>query len=194
MISPRLRALVAVGTVGCVTALALLLVFHSAVRGFVLEPIVSAINALRRTLGYVPQDLQWLVSVLLLFVIAGAYTVSRLPKRRSQPQWTAPPRFPTEGPTMRVARILDESVRYKHRHIQLVLELRDLAARVLAQHRGISVHVAKELLDTEAWTDDPTVRAYLSADSHRRGHGDTRRPHPQVDRVLNQIEDYHQEA
>jgi hypothetical protein len=163
-------------------------------RGLVVDPIVRAITALCNAMRYVPQDLQWLVVLAIAIIFSAVFVIGRLPQRERRPRRSPPPRFPTEGPTMRVAQMIDESARFKHRHVRLVIELRDLVAHVLARHHGIPVLRAKELLDTEDWTDDPVVRAYLATDERGVGHEDKRRPHTQVDRVLTQIEKINQEA
>ncbi|MBU0595463.1 hypothetical protein KJ567_02100 [Candidatus Bipolaricaulota bacterium] len=193
-LSHRRRIIIGVAAVCCVVALSLLLILHDAVRGLVLDPFVSVINSARYTLGHMSQGLQWLIVILVAFLCVIAYVVSRLPAgpRRTYPPFTAP--FPIEGPTMRLARIAAESLRYKHRRIQLVRELRGIAARVLAHHNSMPIDEAKESLDTTEWTDDASVRAFLSPDQHRAGRHDTRRLHEQVEHALTEIERMYREA
>ena len=190
---PKARILALLAGLTLAVLLSLLLLLVPAARTFVLEPIVKAVEAAGSALHYVPQDVQWLVALLILFISVMGYVGSRIPKSRREYAIRPRDNIPTEGPTMLVARMFDESARYRHRHVQLVLELRDLAARVLAQHRGIPLLRAKEILDSEAWTDDPVVREYLSTERHRVMRG-RRRPHVEVARLLAEIERIHQEV
>jgi len=194
MTPSRTRVLAPLVAVVVVAALASLLLFAPLARRILLDPIVGAIGVIRRALAYVPQGLQWLVALSVAFIAAGAYVARRLPRREKPSAASVQRAFPSEGPTLRVARILRLSSRYRHRRIQLVVELRDLAARVLAQHRGIPVLRAKSLLDTEDWTDDEAVRDYLSSDEHRHRLVRRRDVSVDVERVLDQIEKIHQEA
>jgi len=95
---------------------------------------------------------------------------------------------------MRIAQLIEQSSRYKHRNAQLTVELRDLAARVLARQRGIPVHQAKDLLETESWTDVDAVRRALMTDAYQPRHKGTQRTLARVDRILDEIERISQEA
>jgi len=190
---PKARFLALLAGLTLAVLLSLLLLLVPAARAFVLEPIVKTVEAARGALRYVSQAVQWLVALLILFIFVMGYVGSRIPKSRHEYDIRPRDNIPIEGPTMRVARMFDESARYRHKHVQLVLELRDLAARVLAQRRGIPLLRAKEILDSEAWTNDPVVREYLSTERHRVMRR-RRRPHVEVARVLAEIERIHQEV
>jgi len=188
------RTAVVAGAAVAVIVLSLLLVFTPTARRVVLEPIVGTINAFRSLSQYMSQDLQWLIVLLVSFVIGLVYTISRLPRREKRRVASAAPRFPTEGPTMRIAQLIEQSSRYRHRNAQLTVELRDLAARVLARQRGIPVHEAKDLLDQERWTDVETVRQALTTDAYQPRHKGTQHTLARVDRILDEIERISQEA
>lgn len=191
--SHKRRIILAILAVCCVIAFSLLLIFNDAIRGFILDPIVKGINAARYMLGYMPQDLQWIITVLVVFVIVLAYYMSRLPKRA---QVTVPRslNFPSQGPAMRLTLVLEGSAHNKFRRERVILELRDLAARSLAYRRGISIEEAKDSLDTTEWTDDPSVRAFLSLDKHRAGKQKQKGFHDQADHALAHIERTYQEV
>jgi len=192
--SNRTRIILAILAVCCVIAFSLLLIFNDAIRGFILDPIVEGINAARYMLGYMPQDFQWIVTLLIIFVIVVAYFVSRLPKHARQEVVPRSLKFPSQGPAMRLTRILERSTHNKFRREQVILELRDLAARSLAYHRGISVEEAKDSLDTTEWTSDLSVRAFLSLDKHRAGKQKQESFHDQADHALAHIERTYQEV
>ena len=192
--SNRTRIILAVLAVCCVITFSLLLIFNHAIRGLILDPIVKVINAARYMLGYMPQDLQWIISLLLAFVIVIIYYACRIPKRERQQSAPRPPTFPSQGPAMRLDRILERSARNKFRREQVIMELRDLAARSLAYRRGTSLEEAKDSLDTTEWTDDPSVRDFLSFDKLRTGEQKQGRFHDQVDHALAHIERTYQEV
>lgn len=192
--SNRTRILLAFLAVGCVIAFSLLLIFNDAVRGFILDPIVKGINAARYLLGYMPQDIQWMISLLIVFTIAIIYYVSCIPRHSIPDLVSSVPPFPNQGPAMRLAHILAKSARNRFRREQVILELRDLAAHSLAYHRGISVADARDSLDNTAWTDDPSVRDFLSLDKHRAGKQKQDSFHDQVDHALAHIEQTYQEV
>lgn len=191
--SHKRRIILAILAVCCVIAFSLLLIFNDAIRSFILDPIVKGINAARYMLGYMPQDLQWIITVLVVFVIVLACYMSRLPKRA---QVTVPRslNFPSQGPAMRLTLVLEGSAHNKFRRERVILELRDLAARSLAYRRGISIEEAKDSLDTTEWTDDPSVRAFLSLDKHRAGKQKQKGFHDQADHALAHIERTYQEV
>ncbi|MBU1049799.1 hypothetical protein KKG90_07240 [Candidatus Bipolaricaulota bacterium] len=178
----------------CVIGFSMLLIFNDPVRRVVLDPIIEGINAIRYVLGYVPQDLEWFVSLLVVFVVVLGIFASRLPQRARPEHVPFNPPFPSEGPTMRLTRILDNSTKNRFGRERVVLEMRDLAARAVAYHAGISVEEAKELLDTPTWTDDASVRDFLSLDKHRAGKNDQKRFHDQVEYALAHIERMYQEV
>lgn len=178
----------------CVVGMSLLLIFNDAVRGVVLDPIISGVLAFRYALGYFPQDLEWLVSLLIVSVVVAVMFTTRLPKRERSKHVPFIPPFPKEGPAMRLARILDNSTLNRFRRERVILEMRDLAARTLAYHKGISVEEARESLDTPNWTDSATVRDFLSLDKHRAGKIDQKEFHAQVDHALAHIEQMYQEV
>ena len=192
--SNRTRIILAILAVCCVIAFSLLLIFNDAMRGFILDPIVGGINAARYMWGYMPQDLQWMISLLIVFVIVVGYYVSRLPKRTRQEIVPRSLKFPSQGPAMRLARMVEKSAHNKFLREQVVLELRDLAARSLAYHRGISVEEAKDSLDTTEWTNDPSIRDFLSLDKHRAGKQKQKRFYDQADHALAHIERTYQEV
>ena len=192
--SNRTRIILAILAVGCVIGFSLLLIFNGAIRSFVLDPIVEGINAVRYQLGYMPQDLEWLLSLLLAFVLIFIYYMCRIPKRLRPKHVPFIPPFPCEGPTMKLAWILEKSTHNRFRRERVILELRDLAAHTLAYHKGISVDEAKESLDTTNWTDDPVVRDFLSLDKHRAGKHEHKEFHDQVDHALAHIERTYQEV
>jgi len=192
--SNRIRIILAIIAVCCVIAFSLLLIFNDAVRGVILDPIVEGINAARYVLGYIPQDLQWIISLLIVFVIVIIYYVCRLPKRARKASPHRSLQFPSQGPAMRLDRILERAAHNRFRREQVVSELRDLAARSLAYHHGTSVEEAKDSLDTTEWTDDPSVRDFLSLDRLRAGENKQRRFHDQVDHALTHIERTYQEV
>ena len=105
--SNRTRIILAILAVGCVIGFSLLLVFNDAIRSFVLNPIVEGVNAVRYVLGYMPQDLEWLLSLLIAFVLIFIYYMCRIPKRLRPEHVPFVPPFPSEGPVMKLARILD---------------------------------------------------------------------------------------
>jgi len=192
--SNRTRITLAIVAVCCVIAFSLLLIFNDAIRGFILDPIVEGINAARYMLGYIPQDLQWIISLLLAFVAVTVYFACRIPKRAREATVPRSLKFPLQGPTMRLDWILERSAHNKFRREQVILELRDLAARSLAYHRGTSVEEAKDSLDTTEWTDDPSVRDFLSLDKLGAGKQKQKRFHDQVDHALTHIERTYQEV
>lgn len=192
--SNRTRIILAILAVGCVIGFSLLLIFNDAIRSFILDPIVEGINAARYMLGYMPQDLQWIISLLIVFVIVVAYYVSRLPKRARQEIVLRSLKFPSQGPAMRLTRVLERSAHNKFRREQVILELRDLAARSLAYRRGISVEEARHSLDTTEWTNDPSVRNFLSLDKHTAGTQKQKGFHDQADHALAHIERTYQEV
>ena len=192
--STRNRIILAAVALGCVIAFSLLLIFNDAVRGVILDPIVSGINAFRYAIGYIPQDLEWLIVLLFLFVVAFATYVSRIPKRAVAERPPFIPPFPSEGPAMRLAQILEKSTKNKFRRECVILEMRDLAAHTLAYHKGISVEEAKASLVTPDWTTNASVRDFLSLDKHRAGKHDHNEFHDQVDHALAHIERMYQEV
>ena len=192
--SNRTRIMLAILAVCCVITFSLLLIFNDAIRGFILDPIVEGINAARYMLGYMHQDLQWIVTLLIVFVIVAVYYVSRLPKRARKEIVPRSLKFPSQGPAMRLTHVLERSAHNKFQREQVILELRDLAARSLAYRRGISVEEAKDSLDTTEWTDDPSVRAFLSLDKHRAGGQKQESFHDRADHALAHIERTYQEV
>jgi len=184
----------AILAVGSVIAFSLLLIFNDAIRSFILDPIVKGINAARYMLGYMPQDLQWIITLLIVFVIVVVYYVSRLPNRARQEVVLRSLKFPPQGPAMQLTRILERSAHNKFRREQVILELRDLAARSLAYRRGISVEEAKHSLDTTEWTKDPSVRNFLSLDKRRAGTQKQKGFYDQADHALAHIERTYQEV
>ncbi len=192
--SSRTRIIIALGAIGCVIALCLLLIFNDTIRGAVLDPIVEGINAFRYILGYFPQDVEWLVVLLVVFVIVLGIFATRLPKRADPVHTPFVPPFPKEGPSMKLTQILEKSARNKFRRERVILELRDLAARTLAYHTGISIEEAKGSLDTTEWTETASVRNFLSLDKHRAGKIDPSQFHDQVDAALAHIEHMYQEV
>ena len=192
--SNRMRIILAIAAVCCVIAFSLVLILNDAVRSFILDPIVDIINAVRYMLGYMPQDLQWIISLLLAFVVVAIYYASRIPKRESQERVPRSLKFPSQGPAMRLHEILERSAHNKFRRERVILELRDLAARSLAYHRGTSVEEARDSLDTTEWTDDPSVIALLSLGKLRDEKQRQKRFHDQVDHALTHIERTYQEV
>ena len=192
--SNRTRIILSILAVCCVITFSLLLIFNDAIRGSILDPIVGGINAARYILGYMPQDLQWILTLLFVFVIVVVYYVSRLPKRARQEIAPHSLRFPFQGPAMTLTRIVEKSSHNKFHRERVILELRDLAARSLAYHHGIPVEEAKDFLDTTEWTNDPSVRAFLSLDKHRAGKQKQSNFHDQADHALTHIERTYQEV
>jgi|GEM_PF-1251529 hypothetical protein len=178
----------------CVIAMSLLLIFNDAVRSVVLDPMISGILAFRYALGYFPQDIEWLVILLIVFVVVAVMFTTRLPQRERPKYIPFIPPFPKEGPAMRLTRILDGSTLNKFRRERVILEMRELAAHTLAYHKGFSVEEARELLDTPNWTDSASVRDFLSLDKHRAGKNDQKEFHAQVDHALAHIEQMYQEV
>ena len=192
--SNRVRIILAILALCCVISFSLLLVFNDAIRSFVLDPIVKSINSVRYVVGYIPQDLEWLIGLLIVFIVVVTYYTSRIPKRLKPKHIPLIPPFPHEGPTMKLAQILERTTHNKFRRERVILELRDLAAHTLAYHKGISVDEAKDSLDTSDWTDNPSVRDFLSLDKHRAGKHEHKEFHDQVDHALAQIERAYQEV
>ena len=192
--STRNRIILASLALGCVIGFSLLLIFNDAVRGVVLDPIVAGINAFRYTIGYMPQDLEWLISLLVVFVVVIIMFATRLPKHVRPKHVPFIPPFPNEGPAMRLTRILENSTKNRFRRERVILEMRELAAHTLAYHKGISIEEATEALDTPDWTDNATVRNFLSLDKHRADKIDQKNFHAQVDHALAHIERMYQEV
>ena len=192
--STRTRIILASLALGCIIGFSLLLIYNDAVRGVVLDPIIAGINALRYTLGYMPQDLEWLISLSVVFVVVLIMFAARLPKHIRPKHVPFIPSFPNEGPAMRLTDILENSTKNKFRRERVILEMRDLAARTLAYHKGISLEEATEALDTPDWTHNATVRDFLSLDKHRAGKIDQKSFHTQVDHALAHIEQMYQEV
>jgi len=192
--SNRTRVILAILAVCCIIGFSLLLIFNDPIRSFILDPIVKGINAARYTLGYMPQDLQWIITLLIVFVIVLVYYMSRIPKRARQGNVPRPLTFPSQGRAMRLTLVLEGSAHNKFRRERVIMELRDLAARSVAYRRGISIEEAKDSLDTTEWTDDPSVRAFLSLDKHRAGKQEQKGFHDQAEHVLAHIERTYQEV
>lgn len=192
--SNRIRIILAIFAVCCIIGFSLLLVFNDALRSFVLDPIVGGINAARYVLGYMPQDIEWLLSLLVAFVLVFIYYMCRIPKRLRLKHVPFVPPFPSEGPVMKLAWIVEKSTHNRFRRERVILELRDLAAHTLAYHKGISVDEAKDSLDTDNWTDDSVVRDFLSLHKHRAGKHEHKGFHDQVDHALAHIERTYQEV
>ncbi len=186
--SRRPRFLVATLAVFLVIALSLLLVLNPLVRRIVLEPIVEGINAFRYVLGFAPQDLQWLAVLAVAAIALAGYVVARLPEQAPARSVRFKRRFPSDGPTMRAAWMLEKSVHSRFRREEVILELRDLAARSLAYHHGVSIDAAKDSLDTEDWIDDESVRSFLAMNKHAPSGARQDRFLDRVDHVLEQIE------
>ncbi len=72
--------------------------------------------------------------------------------------------------------------------------MRDLAAHTIAYHKGISVEEAKASLDTPDWTNNVSVRDFLSLDKHRAGKHAKEEFHAEVDHALAHIEQMYQEV
>ena len=192
--SNRTRIILACLALGCIIGFSLLLIFNDAVRGVILDPMIAGINAFRYTLGYMPQDLEWLISLSVVFVVVLIMFAARLPKHARPKYVPFIPPFPSEGPAMRLTGILENSTKNKFRRERVILEMRDLAARTLAYHKGISLEEATEALDTPDWTHNATVRDFLSLDKHRAGKIDQKSFHTQVDHALAHIEQMYQEV
>ena len=192
--STRNRIILASLALGCVIGFSLLLIFNGAVRSVVLDPMIAGINAFRYTLGYMPQDLEWLIGLSVVFVVVLTMFVVRLPKHVRPKHVPFIPPFPNEGPAMRLTRILENSTKNRFRRERVILEMRDLAAHTLAYHKGISIEEATEALDTPDWTDNATVRNFLSLDKHRADKIDQKNFHTQVDHALAHIEQMYQEV
>ena len=192
--STRNRIILASLALGCVVGFTLLLIFNGAVRSVVLDPMIAGINAFRYAIGYLPQDLEWLIILSVVFVVVVIMFVARLPKLVRPKHIPFIPPFPSEGPAMRLTRILEKSTKNKFRRERVILEMRDLAAHTLAYHKGISVEEARESLDTPNWTDNAAVCDFLSLDKHRAGKIDQNRFHDQVDHALAHIEQMYQEV
>ena len=178
----------------CIVGLTLLLIFNETVRSVTLDPIIDGVLAFRYMLGYFPQDLEWLVSLLVLSVIVSVMFATRLPKNERPKYIPFIPPFPTEGPTMKLARILDSRKMNRFRRERVVLEMRDLAAHTLAYHKGISVEEAKESIDTPDWTDNAEVRDFLSLDKHRSDTNDPKDFRTHVEHASAHIEQMYQEV
>ncbi len=194
MMSRRVRFTVAIAAIACVVGLTLLSVLNAAVRAVVLDPIVDGIDAVRYFLGYAPQQAEWVVAILLGFVVGAVYMTRRLPPRIEPERPSFGPRFSTEGSAMRLARMMEKATHDKFKRQEVILELRDLAARALAYRRGISPDEAKAALDTPTWTEDASVRSLLSLDKHRAGGQKNKSFQDQVDHALEVIERVFQEV
>jgi hypothetical protein len=190
----NLRIALAMLAVSLVVGLSLVLVFNDAVRGFVLDPLVSGINAVRYYLGYVSQTAQWLITLLAVSVIVIGYYFGRLPYPAVPTRMRPIPKFSTQGPAMALAEILGRAGHSMVRRERVILELRDLAVHSLAYRHGVSPDDARVLLDSTEWTSDAAVRAFLSPE--RRGAG--KRAHKgftdRVNRTLACIERAYQEV
>lgn len=163
----RIRIALTLLATGSIVTFSLLLFFNETIRSFVLEPILESVNAVRFMLGYVSQDLQWTVALLIVIAIIVPYFMFRVPKHSRQKSVPQPANFPTEGPAMKLTQLVERSAHSRFLRGQVILELRDLAARSVAYHHGMSVEQAKQALDTMKWTSDPSVRAFLSSDNIR---------------------------
>jgi hypothetical protein len=190
----RTRIIIGILAFCCIVGFSMLLIFNHAVRGVILDPLIAAVNAFRYALGYLPQDLEWLITLLAVSVVVLVTFASRLPKRARPKYVPFIPPFPKEGPAMQFARILDKANHNKFRRERVVLEMRDLAAHTIAYHKGVSVEEAGDLLDTQSWTTDASVRDFLSLDKHRAGKHDQREFQKQVDYALTHIEQMYQEV
>jgi len=171
-----------------VTALSLLLIFNPAVRRFVLEPLVEGVNAFRYVLGYAPQDLQWLALLGIALIAAASYFVAHLPEEHQTHAVRFRRPFPSDGPIMRLTDLLERSQHSKFRREEIVLELRDLAARSVAYHHGLPVDAAKDLLDEERWIEDASVRSFLAMERHAPSGARQARFLDRVEYALGQIE------
>ena len=192
--SPRNRIIVASIAFCCVIGFSLLLVFNGPVRSVILDPLVGIITAFRYAIGYIPQDLEWLLTLLFLFVVTIATVANRLPEKALLERTPFIPPFPTEGPAMKLTQILEKSTHNRFRRERVVLEMRDLAAHTIAYHKGISVEEAKASLDTPDWTNNVSVRDFLSLDKHRAGKHAKEEFHAEVDHALAHIEQMYQEV
>jgi len=192
--STRNRIILAALAMCSIVAFSLLLIFNQALRSFILDPIVAGVTAFRYAIGYIPQDVEWLITLLFLFVVAIITYVARLPKRPMLERAPFVPPFPSEGPVMKLTQILEKATHNKFRRERVILEMRDLAAHTLAYNNGISVEEAKEALDTSEWTSNVAVRDFLSLDKHRAGKHDHKEFHNQVNHALAHIEQMYQEV
>jgi len=95
---------------------------------------------------------------------------------------------------MKLTTILEKSTHNKFRRERVILEMRDLAAHTIAYHKGISVEEAKASLDTPDWTNNVSVRDFLSLDKHRAGKHAKEEFHAEVDHALAHIEQMYQEV
>jgi hypothetical protein len=186
--SRRSRIVVAVLGLVLVAALSLLLTLNAAVRGFLLDPIVRGIDSVRYIMGYTPQDMQWLLTIAVFFIAVTAYFFARLPQRPIPEPRRPHPLFPTQGPIMKLTTMLEKAGHNRYRREETVLALRDLAARSLSYHHGLSVDEAKEQLSEGHWIQDEEVLAFLSLEKHRGQAQKHARFHDQVKHALGYIE------
>lgn len=188
----RLRIGLIALSIALSVGLSLLLLLVSPVRSAILEPLLIAINDVRFAFGYLPQDIQWGLTLLTgsALVLIFYFSRTRQPKKPSAS--IGKTRMPSQGPILRFAHVIERSSRSRFNREVVVLELREIAACVLAYHRGISIDDAKDLLEHEAWTDDEAVRALLSLDEHRRKQDHHSDFHSQVQRALDTIEETYQ--
>jgi len=192
--SNRTRVLLAILAICCVVAFSLFLIFNNSMREFILSPIITGINAVRSILTYMAQDVQWVATLLIVFVIVVFYLANRLPESSRRQRVPFVPPFPNQGPAMRLAHILEKSGHNKFRRERMILELRDLTARVLAYRQGVSIDDARDFLDTTDWTNNVAVSSFLSLDEHRAGKQKHKDFHNQLDQALAHIERTYQEV
>jgi len=150
-------------------AIALILIFYPPVRETVMTPIVNAWIATRYALALLSERVQWTAALGILVVLLVLAILKRAPRDRGSKRGRPSAKIPTQGPMMRIEHILDRARRNRFAREQAMLELRDLAARVLAFRHSISIPEAKELIDKGTWTDDPAVRAlFVRAQDKKR--------------------------
>jgi hypothetical protein len=193
--TPQKRILlITASAVVAVAALSLALLFNATLRATLLGPLFRTWLSLREAFAILSERMQWTAILGIAFFVILQMIFSRAPEPVEVRSRRVGPRFVSLGTTERLDRMLAHSHRSRFAREQILVELRDLAARIVAGHHGLPYGEAKSLVDNGTWTDDARSCRLLLVDPHKRSSRHGRDFLQHVQHVLSQIEHMHQEV
>ncbi len=176
-------------------ALTMILLLSPSLRDAILTPLINSLISFRHTLLYgLSERLQWTIALGLGFFLVLGSLLKRMPDPESPPRSDEQPQCSSESAASRLQHLLSRGSRSRFSREQTGVELRDLAARVLAYHEGLSLDVAKKRIMSEGLPNAPMLSTLVAQDDSEKRL--TREPEflSKVDRALSEIEHNYQEV
>ena len=181
-------------SIAAVISLTLILLFVPSLRDTILTPLIKAWISVRYALSILSERLQWTIALGLGFFLVLGSLLKRMPDPESPPRSAGHLQCSSESASSRLQHLLSRGSRSRFSREQTGVELRDLAARVLAYHEGLSLDVAKTRIMSEGLPNAPTLSTLVAQDDSEKRL--TREPEflSKVDRALSEIEHNYQEV